>query len=460
MKKIIITLSVLGFLGGSITSVFAGYFNTTPVNRCDTQITRTLQIGSENREVSILQNMLKQGGYLYVTPNGYFGPSTKAAVKRFQNANGISSTGVVGELTRNAINERLCDIDVRGEGVYYDVFGYSSNTTYVSDYDPYVKVISPKVTNPAIYATPQENISSFSQNSSSNNSSQVLLPLNTQNTNTTLGLYQNTQYTSLTPVTSEIIGTSVINNPSFGYTYAISQKTGSITVNSPVTNAKYAEGDTVHVVWATKDLNADGFQILFENTHTGKSRQLAVIKGNTFSFVLTKELLDVMCVGQCNDTQQDAFKIVIATPVTDIAGVTTMFRAAISPITVKRYSVASSILQVSTSKTPVDSGERFRLYIQTPSVLNNTTNLSSSVIKVRAICINTVEVSIGGVPCGQELVMPAETVIMQQGVPVMITNNTWYKQDITFEVSMFNQVGQMTASSKTTVTANHAPLSW
>ncbi len=404
--------------------------------------------------------MLKHGGYLYVTPNGYFGPSTKSAVKRFQSANGISATGMVGELTRNAVNERLCDSDVRGENEYYNIFGNTSNTTYVSEYDPYVKVISPKVTTPVIYATPQENILSFSQNSSS----QVILPGNTQNsiqnTSASLITYQNSQYYPITPASTEIGNTNIIYTPSTGYTYGITQKTGSLTINSPVVNAKYNEGDTISVVWATKDLKAEAFQILFENTHTNQSKLLVTTRGNTFSFVLTKELLDAMCTGSCNDNQQSSFRIVIATPVTDIVGVTSMFRASIAPITIKRYSVANSPVTISANKTPVDSGERFRVYVQTPSVTANNSSVSLYTLKIRAVCINTVQVSLGGIPCGQELVIPAENVLLQQGIPTTITNTTWSKQDVIFEISMFNQAGQMVGTSKTTVIANPAPFSW
>ena len=136
MKKILLAFSFLGIALGAATSAFAGYFNTTPLQVCDAQITRTLQIGSENNDVLVLQNMLSRGGYLFAQPNGYFGPSTKAAVKRFQRENGISQTGTVGESTRNIVNERLCDADVRGDSYSYNGYGHNQGTTYVDAYDP------------------------------------------------------------------------------------------------------------------------------------------------------------------------------------------------------------------------------------------------------------------------------------------------------------------------------------
>lgn len=61
-----------------------------------------------NGEVTKLQSFLKAQGHLSATPNGNFGPATLAAVKKFQTANGISSTGTVGALTRMAVQIKSC----------------------------------------------------------------------------------------------------------------------------------------------------------------------------------------------------------------------------------------------------------------------------------------------------------------------------------------------------------------
>lgn len=77
-----------------------------------TSLTRELAYGSNDKtaggEVLKLQNYLKDAGYLSVAPNGNFGPSTQAAVKAFQSANGIPATGNVGPLTRLAVQVRSC----------------------------------------------------------------------------------------------------------------------------------------------------------------------------------------------------------------------------------------------------------------------------------------------------------------------------------------------------------------
>jgi peptidoglycan hydrolase-like protein with peptidoglycan-binding domain len=64
-----------------------------------TTYTRDLTIGSSGADVSALQAKLG------VSPaTGYFGSITKAAVMAYQAANGISSTGYVGPLTRAQLN--------------------------------------------------------------------------------------------------------------------------------------------------------------------------------------------------------------------------------------------------------------------------------------------------------------------------------------------------------------------
>lgn len=454
MKKIIIALGFISLMGASGNAVFAGYFNTTPVNACPTQITHTLQFGSQNDDVYVLQNMLSRAGYLYASPNGYFGYGTKSAVKSFQNANGISPTGSVGETTLNAVNERLCDDDPRGESVSYNSYnyGYSSGVTYVDQYDPYAIVVSPRTITSSIYATPQIN-------------SSIPVP---QATITSGVVYSSgvTGYNSsdsITPATSQVLlqSSGIVYNANSGYSYGYVPKPGSLTIGSPVSNAVYGEGDTVNVSWALNNIQASQFKVLLENTITGQSKIATITSGNSTSFVLTKELLDSVCAGVCNNDQQGSFRVVISTPFTDIAGITNDFRSAIAPITIKRpYSFASAVT-ITTSKTPVDSGEKFKLYLNIPSGTSwNNTTIGNYSIKVRAICPPSVSVVVAGVSCGQDFVIPFAPVSFQQEIPAMITNPTWYRQDVTFEVLVTSLNGQVIGTSRTTVTTNAAPFSW
>jgi peptidoglycan hydrolase-like protein with peptidoglycan-binding domain len=59
-----------------------------------------LSVGDRGEPVRLLQEQLIQAGYLEGEPNGYYGPYTADAVKRFQAANYLSPSGVAGRTTR------------------------------------------------------------------------------------------------------------------------------------------------------------------------------------------------------------------------------------------------------------------------------------------------------------------------------------------------------------------------
>ncbi|MBX4210665.1 peptidoglycan-binding protein, partial [Candidatus Parcubacteria bacterium] len=72
-----------------------------------------LQLGSRGTDVMNLQKVLNSSSDTQVAVTGagspgnessYFGPATRAAVRKFQAKNGISSTGYVGPLTRGRLN--------------------------------------------------------------------------------------------------------------------------------------------------------------------------------------------------------------------------------------------------------------------------------------------------------------------------------------------------------------------
>lgn len=76
---------------------------TTTPSTPQTGLTKNLGLGSRGVQVVILQNILIQQGYLRGSATGYFGLLTRLAVIQFQKAYGISPTGVVGPITRNAL---------------------------------------------------------------------------------------------------------------------------------------------------------------------------------------------------------------------------------------------------------------------------------------------------------------------------------------------------------------------
>lgn len=63
-----------------------------------------LRVGARGADVTALQNVLVAENLLMVNPTGYFGSLTLKAVKAYQLANGLPSTGFVGPMTREVLN--------------------------------------------------------------------------------------------------------------------------------------------------------------------------------------------------------------------------------------------------------------------------------------------------------------------------------------------------------------------
>ncbi|MES2007142.1 MAG: HYR domain-containing protein [Patescibacteria group bacterium] len=67
--------------------------------------TKTLMQGSVGTEVTMLQKVLADFGFLKIsTPTGFFGTLTKVAVMGYQTSRGIEAVGIVGPKTRAALN--------------------------------------------------------------------------------------------------------------------------------------------------------------------------------------------------------------------------------------------------------------------------------------------------------------------------------------------------------------------
>lgn len=70
------------------------------------QFTKNLRLGMKNNDVMELQKRLVAEGFLKVTPTGYFGKATFAAVKAYQTAHSIKPvSGFVGPLTRAELSK-------------------------------------------------------------------------------------------------------------------------------------------------------------------------------------------------------------------------------------------------------------------------------------------------------------------------------------------------------------------
>jgi hypothetical protein len=98
MKKVLIASGIALFAIASIAGAQGYTFNTN------------LTVGSTGADVVALQTWLIANGYSIpaiasgAASKGYFGAQTQTAVKAYQAAKGIPSTGFVGPLTRGALN--------------------------------------------------------------------------------------------------------------------------------------------------------------------------------------------------------------------------------------------------------------------------------------------------------------------------------------------------------------------
>jgi len=98
MKKVLIATGVAVLAVAMIASAQGYAFNTN------------LTVGSTGSDVVALQTLLMASGYDIpaiasgAAAKGYFGSQTKAAVVKYQAANGIPNTGFVGPLTRASLN--------------------------------------------------------------------------------------------------------------------------------------------------------------------------------------------------------------------------------------------------------------------------------------------------------------------------------------------------------------------
>jgi peptidoglycan hydrolase-like protein with peptidoglycan-binding domain len=70
------------------------------------ELAQDLKLGSQSDEVEEIQELLASDPELFgVTPTGYYGPLTEAAIKKLQDRYGLPVTGIVDEATRELMRE-------------------------------------------------------------------------------------------------------------------------------------------------------------------------------------------------------------------------------------------------------------------------------------------------------------------------------------------------------------------
>ena len=92
-------------------------FTTLPANTNSSNFTRNLSVGSRGADVILLQDFLREKGYLASVSTGYYGGMTRAAVRMYQtNDMRITATGTVGPLTRASLGALAYGTEERFSG--------------------------------------------------------------------------------------------------------------------------------------------------------------------------------------------------------------------------------------------------------------------------------------------------------------------------------------------------------
>jgi peptidoglycan hydrolase-like protein with peptidoglycan-binding domain len=97
------TKRALGMKKGHKATAVVYHHKPSCYSSCVKPVHHGLGVGSRGRKVARVQSRLAHLGYFCARETGYFGPITKNAVKSFQRANGLPTTGYVGSRTMYAL---------------------------------------------------------------------------------------------------------------------------------------------------------------------------------------------------------------------------------------------------------------------------------------------------------------------------------------------------------------------
>ncbi len=104
-------LQVDGVVGpmtlSKLPAASVGYGEETTTAVKSEQNRKNLSVGDRGEPVRLLQEQLIKAGYLQGEPNGYFGPYTADAVRRFQADNYLKASGVAGPTTRSKLHRAV-----------------------------------------------------------------------------------------------------------------------------------------------------------------------------------------------------------------------------------------------------------------------------------------------------------------------------------------------------------------
>lgn len=124
--------------------------------KIELKFSRALTQGAKGDDVKQLQEFLRTftGAYPEGLITGYYGPNTKAAVKKFQEQNGIEPLGIVGPKTREKLNVLVAAIPTTSEAAPVQHNIQTTTTTIMPvTSQPETEIQIPSIS-PAIPATP------------------------------------------------------------------------------------------------------------------------------------------------------------------------------------------------------------------------------------------------------------------------------------------------------------------
>jgi peptidoglycan hydrolase-like protein with peptidoglycan-binding domain len=98
-------------------------------------LAQTLRRGSSNPQVGVLQQNLQQLNYYSGSITGFFGSQTEAALKAFQQANGLTPDGIYGTGTEAALQQALLGEGRVTQNQPYDSSPYGSNPYESREFD-------------------------------------------------------------------------------------------------------------------------------------------------------------------------------------------------------------------------------------------------------------------------------------------------------------------------------------
>lgn len=82
-------------------------YDLLPDDGCEAPEQKTYSVTAEQLSPKQIQQALKNAGYYDGPVDGKIGPKTKAAIIKFQKANGLKPDGVVGKRTSAGLNRHL-----------------------------------------------------------------------------------------------------------------------------------------------------------------------------------------------------------------------------------------------------------------------------------------------------------------------------------------------------------------